>query len=197
MESNTKTPTLATTIARASYGVVVREVYKPEVHYNEDRETDAFDSRTVWAMHQIQWLIRKGDTIDPNEPLTKTFEIRLSAGDTTRSWNSTIVMSPNEPEFLPRSRKHPGVVTLCDIKSNLTGVEEAKFILKKKRRLCLRPGYKFYVCQFDVKVIVAPADLRFELWFDGEKFAGNHEPIAISWDENGTKVKTDEKEIRM
>ena len=41
----------------------------------------------------------------------------------------------------------------------------------------------------DIRVMVAPADLRFELWFAGEKFSGNHEPISVTWDDEGTKVK--------
>jgi hypothetical protein len=97
---------LATRIARASYGVVVQEVYAPQRHYNEDIRTDTYDTTQKWAVNQIQWLIRKGDVINPNLPLVKSFEIRLGPGDTTRSWDSEIVVSQNEPSFLPRSLKH-------------------------------------------------------------------------------------------
>jgi hypothetical protein len=55
-------------------------------------------------------------------------------------------------------------------------------VLKQKRGTCFKKGYKYYICQFDVKVIVAPADLRFELWFGGTKFSGNHDPISVSWE---------------
>ncbi|PKS07401.1 hypothetical protein jhhlp_006003 [Lomentospora prolificans] len=189
-DSGNIAPTLATTVARASYGVIVQEIYSPQLHYNEDQVRDTYDPSKVWAINQIQWLIRKGDVLDPNQPIVKSFEIRLGQNETTRSWDSTIVMSPNEPQFLPRSLKQAGAVKLCEVKSNLSGVQQEQLVLKEKRGTCFTRGYKFYICQFDIRVIVAPADLRFELWFGGHKFAGNHEPIAISWDDLGSRVKS-------
>lgn len=50
---------LATRVARASYGVVVKEAYSPAQHFNEDVIGDPFDSKKPWAINQIQWLIRK------------------------------------------------------------------------------------------------------------------------------------------
>jgi len=83
-----------------------------------------------------------------------------------------------------------GAIKLCEVKSNLTGVQQEQLVLREKRGTCFTRGYKFYICQFDVRVIVGPADLRFELWFGGQRFAGNHEPIAVSWDDLGSKVKS-------
>ncbi|KAK4228838.1 hypothetical protein QBC38DRAFT_135987 [Podospora fimiseda] len=180
---------LATRIARASYGVVVQEIYSPAHHFNEDVVTDPFDSSQKWAVNQIQWLIRKGDVVNPNIPLVKSFEIRLAAGDTTRSWDSQIVISQNEPSFLPRSLKQAGAHKLCDVKSNLAGVQQEQLVMKNKRGSCFSRGKTWYICQFDVRVIVAPADLRFELWFAGQKFSGAHEPISVTWDAEGTNVK--------
>lgn len=48
----------------------------------------------------------KGDVIDPNIPLVKSFDYRLGPDDTTRCWNADIVVSQNEPSFLPKSLKH-------------------------------------------------------------------------------------------
>jgi hypothetical protein len=50
---------LSSRIARASYGVVVQEVYSPQIHFNEEVRQDAFNSQQKWAVNQIQWLIRK------------------------------------------------------------------------------------------------------------------------------------------
>lgn len=60
--------------------------------------------------------------------------------------------------------------------------------MKRKSKRLLFHGKKFYVCSFEVRAIVAPAELRFELWFAGQKFSGNHEPIKITWDAAGSKV---------
>jgi hypothetical protein len=75
------------------------------------------------------------------------------------------------------------------VKSNLEGVQQHQLVLKHKRGSCFSRGYTFYLCQFDIRVIVGPADLRFELWFGGNKFSGNHEPISVAWDESGTRVR--------
>ncbi|KAF4979510.1 hypothetical protein FZEAL_4278 [Fusarium zealandicum] len=177
-------PVLGTWIARASYGVKVQEVYSPARHFDEDVRDDPWDSSVKWAVNQIQWLIRKGDTVNPESPLAKPFEIRLKEGDTTRAWDADIVVSNNEPDCLPRSTKQAGATKLCSVKSNLAGVQQHQLVLKEKRGTCFRRGIKFYICQFDVRVIVAPADLRFELWFGGTKFSGNHQPITVHWDTN-------------
>jgi len=96
---------LASRVARASYGVIVREAYSPNVHIGEDIRPDEFDPKQKWAVNQIQWLIRKGDIVDPNKYLVKSYEYRLPAGDMTRSWPAEIVVSHNELEFLPRSMR--------------------------------------------------------------------------------------------
>ncbi|KAF4439449.1 hypothetical protein F53441_12602 [Fusarium austroafricanum] len=167
METGNK-PVLATYIARASYGVVVSELYNPERHFNEQIEHDEYNPNQRWAINQIEWVIRK----------------------TTRSWDSQIVISRNEPDVLPRSLRQAGVKSLCLVKSNLTGVQQHELELKKKSGICcFRQGYKYYNCVFDVRVIVAPADLRFELWFKGQKFSRNHDPIKVEWIPAGTQCK--------
>jgi hypothetical protein len=78
---------------------------------------------------------------------------------------------------------------LCIVKSDLTGVQKAELELRRQARgSCLGRGKKYYVCSFEVRAIVAPADLRFELWFAGVRFSGNHEPIKVTWDEAGTNL---------
>ncbi|KZL76953.1 hsp70 family chaperone [Colletotrichum tofieldiae] len=179
---------LATRIARASYGVLVRHVYSPLLHANEEMETDQFDPRQRWAVNQIQWLVRKGDVINPNKPIVKSFDVRLGPTETKRSWDARILISHNEAELLPKSMRHDGASKLCDVKSNLEGVQQEQLVLKEKRGTCFSRGFKYYICSFDVRVIVAPADLRFELWFGGQKFSKSHEPITVLWDEEGANI---------
>lgn len=50
---------LASRIARASYGIVIREPYTPAVHFDEEIIQDPFNPKQKWALNQIQWLIRK------------------------------------------------------------------------------------------------------------------------------------------
>jgi len=74
-----------------------------------------------------------------------------------------------------------GAVKLCDVRSNLNGVQQTQLVERYKRGTCMSRGYRYYLCQFDIQVHVAPADLRFELWFGGRRFSGNHEPIKVTW----------------
>lgn len=104
LTNNTKS-ILASRLARTSYDVIVQQTYSPEVHVGEPVRVDAHDKKKKWAIDQIQWLIKKGDVVDPNAPLVKSFEISLAEGELTRSWDATIVMSPNDAPFLPSSMK--------------------------------------------------------------------------------------------
>lgn len=104
LTNNTKS-ILASRMARTSYGVVVQRTYSPEVHVGEEVRVDKYDNKKKWAVNQIQWLIKKGDVVDPNAPLVKSFEISLAEGELTRSWDATMVMSPNDPALLPSSMR--------------------------------------------------------------------------------------------
>lgn len=155
----------------------------------------------VFALMLIQ---PQGDTINTNATLNKPFEIRIDTKDATRSWDAEVWASDHELAFLPRSIKQrmfhiqhilipdlihrltiscpAGATKLCSLKSNLSSIQQRQMIHVKKRRSWFRKGVSFYILQFDLRVIVAPADLRFELWFDGYCFSGNHDPIAVTWD---------------
>lgn len=57
LESGTK-PVLVTRKARASYGLMCKMKYNPEIHFQEELKTDPLDGQT-YAMSQIDWLIKK------------------------------------------------------------------------------------------------------------------------------------------
>ncbi len=101
---------LAARVARASYGVIVKHAYVPEQHVYEDIAHDEHEPNKMWAINQIQWLIKKGDLIAPNSSVTKEFNVRLAAGELTRTWGTKIVMSNNETNALPRSLKQGACV---------------------------------------------------------------------------------------
>lgn len=50
---------LATRVARASYGLIVKELYSANRHFNADTIQDRFDPNKRWAINQIEWLIKK------------------------------------------------------------------------------------------------------------------------------------------
>lgn len=51
-------PVLATRKARASYGIMCKIKYNPEIHFQEELEKDPLDGE-LYAMSQIDWLIKK------------------------------------------------------------------------------------------------------------------------------------------
>lgn len=192
-ESGGAASVLSTRIARASYGVIVQEIYLPAVHFNDVRP-DPFEPSKKWAVNQIQRLIKKGDPVNPNVSVVKSFQIRLAATETAKAWDSQIVISHNDPSQLLSSMKQGwytrevwhvvspatvcciGAYKLCEVKSNLEGVQQDQLVKVNKRGTCWSRGVTFYICKFNVRVVVAPADLRFELWFESQKLSGNLSP---------------------
>ncbi|PSR82545.1 hypothetical protein BD289DRAFT_12638 [Coniella lustricola] len=178
---------LRTRKARASYGVVCKTIYNPTINFNDDIEKDKWDDQ-MYALGQIKWLIKKGESIDPNSPISESFRKVIDPLSNNRAWDCLIVTSQNEMDFLPRSIKQAGVTRLCTVRSDLSGVTNSELQLRKKSRTCFFGGKKWYVCAFEVRAIIAPADLRFELLFNGQKFSRNHEPIRVSWNQEETST---------
>ncbi|KAK7996571.1 hypothetical protein PG989_004611 [Apiospora arundinis] len=181
-------PVIVSRIARSSYGVVCKAKYDPNIHVNEVVVKDPLDGEK-YAMGQIDWLIKKGDAVDTSKSVTSTFSRKVDPG-AARCWDVNIYTCDVDPDFLPTSIHHGKAALLCTVRSNLTNVEDNELVMKRKaRRLLFIKGKKYYICSFEIHAIVAPADLRFELWFGGRKFSRNHEPIKVTWNEEGTQVQ--------
>ncbi|KAK7946352.1 Hsp70 family chaperone [Apiospora aurea] len=191
MESGS-VPVVVSRIARSSYGVVCKAKYDPAIHIHENVVTDPLDGQK-YAMGMIDWLIKKGDAVDTRKAITSTFSRKVDPG-AARCWDLDIYTSDVDSDFLPTSIRHshyPGAARLlCTVRNNLTNVDDSELVTKRKaKRFFFIKGKKYYICTFDVHAIVAPADLRFELWFGGRKFSRNHEPIKVAWNEAGTNVQ--------
>jgi len=87
-----------------------------------------------------------------------------------------------------------GAHKLCVIKSNLSDVKQHEFEVHKKR--CWQRGKTYYMAKTVVKTIIAPADLKFELWFNGTRYSRNHDPIQVEWDKVGASAKPRENEVQ-
>ncbi|KUI68783.1 hypothetical protein VM1G_04426 [Cytospora mali] len=186
IESGNK-PVIATRKARASYGVMCKMKYSPEIHFQEELKKDPLDGQ-VYAMSQIDWLIKKGDDIDPNVPIISTFSQKIEKGSTIRHWDSIVVVSHSEKEFLPVSMKDSGAKQLCTVRSDLSGVKDSELEVKKRSRGFLSRSQKWLNCSYEVRAIIGPADLNFELWFNGQRFSKNHTPIKVTWDDEGVAL---------
>ncbi|TGO27007.1 hypothetical protein BPAE_0049g00340 [Botrytis paeoniae] len=178
--------TLKTRVARASYGVLCRQEYNPAIHVGETIITDPYNKKQKWATMQIDWIIKKDDTIETDSARDRLFTRKIIPGDNNRTWDTTIVISHEDRNNLPTSFRHSNVSKLCTVHSDLKEVDEEEFE-PKNRKLWQRK--KYYLATFTVRVIIAPADLRFELWFKGMKYNRSHEPLSIDWDPAGASLR--------
>ena len=89
-------------------------------------------------------------------------------------------MSTVPRDQLPSSLDQDGVKTLCVVESQLKDKPVEK---KLKNRHWYNSGEKYLRVRFDVKVILGPADLKFQLWSKrGELLSSEHDPIQVKWD---------------
>lgn len=58
-------PVIVSRVARASYGVIYKTKYNPDIHYDEDISTDPFDGEK-YVTNQIDWIIKKVSRWDFN-----------------------------------------------------------------------------------------------------------------------------------
>ena len=54
-----------------------------------------------------------------------------------------------------------GVEKLCEVESDLSSADETKF--KERNKRLWQTGEHFFEVTYQVKVVIGPADLRFEL----------------------------------
>lgn len=113
-----------------------------------------------------------------SDGISKPYRMKLRPGDEHNAWKSHVVISTNPRERLPRSMKQDGAKRLCEFESVLDGVD-----LKLKNRHWYNFGEKYLRAQFDVKVVLGAADLKFQLWSKGGRVCSkDHETIEVKWD---------------
>ena len=62
---------------------------------------------------------------------------------------------------IPHTKYRAGVEKLCEVESDLSGADESKF--KEKNKRLWQPGEHYLEVSYQVKVVIGPADIRFEL----------------------------------
>jgi hypothetical protein len=98
-------------------------------------------------------------------------------GRENEPWKVSIVMSPLPLDDLPHNIGQDGVQRVCDLDISTDNVDRT---LKNHRWYHFGPT--FWRTTFDVKVVVGPADLSFQLWSKDKRIRSNtHEPIAVKW----------------
>jgi hypothetical protein len=100
-------------------------------------------------------------------------------------------MSTLPADQLPKSLKNAGynVKEVCDVDANLDGTD-----MKTKNRHWYNRGLKYLRADFDVKTVIGPADLKFQIWSKGGVCNRDHDSIDVRWDPPKTRTSagTDE-----
>ncbi|KAJ5734832.1 hypothetical protein N7533_013235 [Penicillium manginii] len=158
-----------------SYGIVCDKLYDAVKHISEPVRLDPRDKKT-YVVDQIDWLVIQGTPI-PYTGLTKQFQLKMNPGQESQPWKVHIVMSSLPPEQLPQSLRQKGAHSVCHLDIITEGVDRK---LKNRHWYSMKPT--FWRTVFDVKVVVGPADLSFQLWSKDKQIRStSHEPIAVKW----------------
>ncbi|KAF2718548.1 hypothetical protein K431DRAFT_129934 [Polychaeton citri CBS 116435] len=163
---------------RASYGVTCRELYdkRNPHHAHRPTEKDKYDG-CIYVPHCIHWFVKKGEPVSTDAPIIHEFCRKMTPGNGNRVFPTKVVMSYNDLERLPAG-VNEDVTPLCDIASDLTGADETRF--KERNKRFWKSGERFLEIFYEIRVLIGPADLTFELWFDDHKLSKDSS-IKVDW----------------
>jgi hypothetical protein len=98
-----------------------------------------------------------------------------------------MVMSTLPVSELPRSIKKEGSRAVCAVESLLSDRD-----MKKKNRHWYNLGPPYHRAEFDMKVIIGAADLKFEMVGKDGVASRPHDEVAVQW-ANATEVSPQEE----
>lgn len=163
---------------RASYGTMCKILYdkKDPSHQGKQLMRDPMNGK-MYIMQSIAWFVRKGEPVSVDQPIIHNFVKKVSPGDPRRAFPTSVVESALEAGELPDQMTNETHL-LCSISSNLSPISESKFTEKNKRFWSL--GKHYFKVEYQVRVLIGPADIRFELWFDNQKLSKDTS-IKVDW----------------
>jgi len=164
--------------SRASYGTICKMPYdmRNPLHAGRQAIRDQYNGK-LYLIHAIEWFIFKGLAVNSDTPITRPFTRKLEPRELTRTFPTSVVTSDIDVERLPLQLNNDAQV-LCKIVSDLSSVHESRFKLKNRHWWSI--GRPYRRCNYDVNVTIGPADINFELWFEGRKLSIDN-PIQVQW----------------
>ncbi|KAL8820537.1 MAG: hypothetical protein Q9191_007496 [Dirinaria sp. TL-2023a] len=171
-------PVISYRCCRASYGTICKELYSKNNPQHQGRQTfvDPMNGK-LYVTESIAWFIVKGQPVSAEQPITHHFTRKMQPGDPRRAFPTSVVVSHADKESLPH-HMGPDAHILCEVHSDLSSADEKQF--KRKNRHFWNTGKIYYKVDYEVKVLIGPADIRFELWFNGQKL-NKDERITVEW----------------
>ncbi|CAG8976953.1 hypothetical protein HYALB_00008864 [Hymenoscyphus albidus] len=174
-------------VSRSSYGTLCKLLYDENDprHQGVTTMVDSLDGKT-YVMKSINWFIRQGEPVSTDYPIVKSF-IRKSPPatkldpDPHRSFLTGIVTCDLERDFLPLVMDS-SCRTLCEISSDLSSLPLNSFKLKNRHWWNMGKE-KYHRIEYVIKVNIGPADISFELWYNGQKISQENS-ISVEWKES-------------
>ena len=129
----------------------------------------------------------------------RPYSLKIPEGTESKSFQAQFVMSENPANDLPRSLRYERVERLCTVTANF-GREDFQ---PASKSLGTRPFKRIrgglfskekahYIADFNLKVVIGSADLRFEVVLkDGRKYSQNPASIRVDWEEAVAERKQD------
>ncbi|KAH4044589.1 hypothetical protein HBI25_174490 [Parastagonospora nodorum] len=163
---------------RASYGTLCKIAYDKRNPDHEGKELvrDPMNGK-MYIVQSIAWFVRKGEPVSVDQPITHTFVKKISPGDPRNAFPTSVIESSLAATALPdQMNQHTRI--LCEIRSDLSAADEKKFVEKNKNFWSMKKHY--LRIEYSVRVLIGPADIRFELWFDDQKLSRD-QSIRVEW----------------
>ena len=121
----------------------------------------------------------KGDTIS-TEGILKPYSLKVRPGHYDAKWKTHVVMCSLPREQLPTNMGGSEVSRLCDITSSLKG---KNVDMKVKNSHWYSRGERYMRVNFDVRVILGPADVKFRMESKGrDVLSEEHDAIQVIWE---------------
>jgi hypothetical protein len=175
---------------RNSYGVVVRRAYSPNIHFNEPISVDPRDQKW-WVENQIDWFVvqvsqiqrqgwastdyGQGQKVSVQQGVKQHYSLKVQPGREHLPWNTQIVMSTLPAHLLPTSLNKSGAQRVCKVESSLPQD------MKLKNRHWYNAGPQYFRAEFDMQVLIGPADLKFQTLSKDGIISGGHAAIDVEW----------------
>ncbi|KAF2851970.1 hypothetical protein T440DRAFT_447442 [Plenodomus tracheiphilus IPT5] len=163
---------------RASYGTVCKVAYdkKNPEHQGKELVKDPMNSK-LYIAQSIAWFVKKGAPVSVDRPIVHNFVKKVDPGDPRKAFPTTVIECDVDAAKLPDQMNHHTRI-LCEISSDLSAADEKKFVERNRHFWSLQKHY--LRIEYSVRVLIGPADIKFELWFNDQKLSRD-KSIRVEW----------------
>jgi len=183
-EREVMTPLPPIVYCSASYGIIVNELYdkrKHELQRHLEKRENKVDGKS-YAVGQIHWLILKGTSISPHEPVNHMFHRVVDVDTPKLTWKDAVAISKLDPSRLPQNIYEGDAKKLCEITSllNVRALGPNSKGVRRRRRPVWKTPQEYFEIEQKVLVNIGSVDLKFAVQFQ-ETIIGTQDAIPVRW----------------